>query len=272
MSKLKFAALGGIFAVALASGPAFAVNQTFDVWSANSTGLATQNDPDNWGGITVGDKRISLVDYGVVTIQGTAQNAATLTTTDAFNEAADELRVAFTEDLVNGRHQVNLLPDSGSPFSFAGMSIGDTLAVQYVINILPSSYPPDAGELRFGTVFLGLNVASAGGLTVTKRVQGLTPWQAGNTTAWSVNNNFALGQVFDQSISTDGQTNQQVFCGVCVTFLVTDYITLVGNQGSPTSLSSISNTYEQVLPVPAPLALVATGLLGIGVARRMKKA
>ena len=212
MKCLKYgAAAGGALSIALFAAPVFATS--WDAWEAmTSATITTDDDPDDFGGITVGDKTITLIDYGAGTsIQGSPQDASTFTASSNWNKAAADLEVSFSVDPVNDRYQVNLNPSAvgaGSPpFDLTGLNTGDTLAIQYVINIDPSTYPPAPGDLRFGSIFLGLNVVDSGGLTVSKRVQGLTPngYNASDI-AWSLNNNFAVGTFFDKTISTDGQT------------------------------------------------------------------
>jgi hypothetical protein len=277
MNLLKTAAAGGALAAALASGQAFAVTDTFDNWLAASTGITSESDPDDFGGLTETDKTISLVGFGSgITTQATNQQPGlTISSNTDFNEAASELRVSFNEDTVNDRHQVNILPDDGGVFDFTNLIAGDVLAVQYVINIDPSDFPPLPDQERFGTVRLSLNAqGDFTGLTVTKRVQGLTPATgAFGEILWATNNNFAIGEQFDSgdALQTTSSTAATIFCGVCTTFLVTDFIELDTAQGVGTSLSQVSNGFDQVVPVPAPLALLGAGLIGIGVARRVAK-
>jgi hypothetical protein len=70
----------------------------------------------------------------------------------------------------------------------------------------------------------------------------------------------------------DTPTSVSVNCGVCRRFAVTDsYNAQVS--GDAGRVISMTNTYEvQLIPVPAPLALVAAGLLGLGLTSRRRKA
>lgn len=279
MRLAKSTAAAGALIAALTSGQAFAVIETFDVWAGLTNpdidDPAIVDDPDDFGGLTETDKTITFINSGAtVTTQATPKDNTVRSADTDFNETPVEFEVAFTVDNVNNRHVVQFQKEDGSVVNLAGLDAGDVLAVQYVINIDPSDYPAEPDQERFGQVFLGLQVnGSFGGVSVAKRIQGLTPFGLdASDVAWDVNSNFAVGTFFDRTIETDDATDADVFCGICTTFLVTDFVTLINAQGAPTGLLNLSNTFEQVVPVPAPLALLGAGLVGIGFVRRMKKA
>jgi hypothetical protein len=273
MNFLKTAAASGVIATALISGQAFAATATFEDWAAmTSADIATLTDPDDFGGLTATDKTITFISAGVGTsTQATTINNTSQSVTTDFVEAADEVQVAFNESVTTGRHLVGVSAVSGASIDLSGVVADNILGYQYVINIDPSSYPALPGEETFGTVFLGLIAnGTFGSFDVSKRVQGLTPIALGGT-PWAVNSNFAVGNVFDATLETDGATQQSIFCGVCTTFLVTDLIT-INSTPIGADLSSINNSFEQgTIPVPAPLALVAVGLIGLGSIRRFAK-
>jgi hypothetical protein len=282
MKLQKSVLISGAAALALASAPSWAfVESTWSAWATASDNIATA-DPTvlkPFNGLTVSDKTIALVDFDdEVVIQGTPEDATGLTSNRAFPGNATGLpggtgpTVQF-QDLGNGRHQVTFAAPGAFPFNsmVPALEAGDILAVQYVINIDTSLYPAEGDELVFGSVDLGLNVNASGDLTVFKRVQGLTPNAVTNgSVQWSANTDFDLGAVFDETIFTETQVDETVFCGVCTAFLVTDYVVIGADAPLGTSLSSISNTFEQTnVPVPAPLALLGLGMVGLFASRRM---
>ena len=272
MNRLKTTAIAGGLAVALMGTQAFAITANFEAWATQtSADLATVTDPGDFGGLTETDKTITFISAGVGTAtQATSIDGSTQTVNTNFVETATEVQVAFNQSATTGRHLVGVAAVSGSAINLSGVSAGDILGYQYVINIDTSDYPATGEELRFGNVFLGL-IANGifGDFTVSKRVQGLTPIVVTGGTPWSENPNFAVGAIFDQTISTTGATQASIFCGVCTTFLVTDLIT-INSTPIGADLSAINNSFEQV-PVPAPLALVGIGLVGIGFIRRHAK-
>jgi hypothetical protein len=273
MKLIQSAAAVGAVTAALMSGQAFAVVSTFDLWAGLTAGnIGTVTDPDDFGGLTEGDKTITFISAGVGTAtQGTAIDGSTQTVDTDFVEADSAIRVTFTQSVTTGRHRVNVTENGGNSIDLSSVSAGDVLGYQYVINIDPSDYPAAPDQEVFGGVFLGLQAnGTFGSFTVSKRVQGLTPIGVTGGTPWSVNNNFAVGTIFDATLSTTGATDDEVFCGVCTTFLVTDLIT-INSTPITADLSGIDNSFEQVVPVPAPLALVGAGILALGFSRRFGK-
>jgi hypothetical protein len=236
-----------------------------------------------FNGLTDADKTIALVDYDAsVTVQATPVGGAGFTSNRAFPGNPSALpggtgpTVEF-QDLGNDLHQVTFAAPGAFPMnSIGGLAVGDVFAVQYVINIDVSLYPAtEAGEKVFGEISLGVNFNNPADLTVSKRIQGLTPNSITNgPVQWTANADYDIGAIFDRTISTNLASSVTVACGVCTAFLVTDYVrvdSLTGPGGTLlTSISSISNTFEQrTVPVPAPLALLGIGMLGLTVARRM---
>ena len=273
MNTTRAVALAGGLSVAMMSTQAFAILETFEDWAAlTSANIGTVTDPDDFGGLTVTDKTITLISAGVGTAtQGTTQDASTQTVDTDFAETASEVEVNFNVSGTTGRHLVQVRAVSGDAINLTGVGAGDVLGYQYVINIDPSGYPAGPTEEVFGRTFLGLLAnGDFGSYTVSKRIQGLTPFAVTGGTQWSVNGNFAVGEIFDKTISTDGATEASVFCGVCTTFLVTDLIT-INSTPITADLSAINNSFEQTVPVPAPLALVGAGMLALGLSRRFGK-
>jgi hypothetical protein len=285
MRNMRTAIFGSCVALTLASTPSWAfVSANWSGWATASDNFATA-DPTMikpFNGLTDADKTIALVDYDAsVTIQGTPQNAATLTSNVAFPGNASALpggtgpTVEF-QDLGNDLHQVTFAGPGAFPLNGITLNVGDVMAVQYVINIDTSFYPAGIDEKVFGSVSLGLNVNNPGDLTVSKRVQGLTPNSiTGGAVQWSANTAYDIGAIFDETLSTNTSTGVTVFCGVCTTFLVTDYVRVDAKTGAggtiETSLSSMSNTFQQTFPAPAPapLALLGIGMLGLTISRRV---
>jgi hypothetical protein len=77
-----------------------------------------------------------------------------------------------------------------------------------------------------------------------------------------------------KAVVVDPGTPGTVQCGVCRKFVVTDIFNTQadGISGSDRGvLSSVSNTYTVVVPVPAPLALFGAGLVGLGFMRKFRK-
>jgi hypothetical protein len=277
MNLFKTTAIAGALAVSMVSAPAFAQFQDWATWFGTP--------------ITVTDKTFTLVDFDAnVTIQGTPQNpfgfrrtntGGTYGANNIGTGATEDSTTAFAPGLVNifensaGNHQVNLTGPNGAEFPLSGAN-GSLYAIQYIVNIDPSSYPPENGQEAFGSVSLSLNATGQpnfGKFMISKRVQGLTPIAAtGGVNPWVVDNDFDIGAVFDATLTTIDATPQTIFCGVCTRFLVTDYAVIL-NSSVATVLSQMTNTFQQVeVPAPAPIALLAAGLLGVGLVRRMKKA
>jgi hypothetical protein len=271
MNLVKTAFAGGALATVLFSSQAFAILATFEDWAGmTSADIGTVTDPDDFGGLTVTDKTITFISSGVGTsTQGSGIDGSTQTVNTDFVEAADEVEVNFTESSTTGRHLVTARSVSGDELNLSSVTAGNVLGYQYVINIDPSSYPAADGDQVFGSVFLGVIAnGTFGSFTVSKRVQGLTPISETGGTPWSENSNFAVGAIFDDTLETTGATPDDVFCGVCTTFLVTDLIT-INSTPVGADLSAINNSFEQqTVPVPAPLALVGAGIIALGFARR----
>jgi hypothetical protein len=283
MRNLQTAIIGSAVVLALASTPALSiVNTTWSDWASQSDNIATA-DPTvlaPFNGLTETDKTIALVDAdNSVTIQATPVGGAGLTSNKAFpgntSSGPGGVGPEVTFQEISDTHQVVF--DAPGGFDLAGAGAGnaqpgDIFAVQYVINIDTSLYPATDNELVFGTVSLGLNVDTAGGLTAFKRIQGLTPNSVTNgPVQWAANTDFDLGAIFDRTIETSTQTNATVFCGVCTAFLITDYVVIDAGGIGSTVLNSLSNRFEQTVPVPAPLALLGAGLIGIATTRRIAK-
>jgi hypothetical protein len=270
------AAVGGALTVALFGAPmvAQAASQT-ETWT-DWDGLSDFSgaDPSAWTGITIGDKTIIYVGAGNgVEIQGGTVDPSGQAFTDDWDQTNDELEVTFEDFPPNRIHQTTVNPVSGS----FELTPSETVALQYIINIDDSTFPADPTEFTFafGSLSIDANNPAGGPTTfsVTKRVQGLTPTGAlPGGTPWDLNNNFDIGEIFDSTTdpaSAGDVAQDTVFCGTCTTWLVTDYVEVFANHTSGDNiLGDITNSFTQTIPTPGALALIATGLLGLGFARR----
>lgn len=285
MQRSTLAAVGGAVTVALLGAPvavqAASQTETWADWATLSSYAGA--DPSAWTGITIGDKTIIYVGAGSgVTVEGGTIDPTDQSFTANWVGNNDDYEVSFQDFPPDRVHQVTMRTVSGDAFSLQTLA-GETTAIQYIIKIDDSSFPPDEGDFTFAFGALSLNANNPGGGAVTfemqKRVQGLTPTGAVvGGEQWTLNTAFDIGAVFDETTdaaNADSTSADTVFCGTCTTWLVTDFLTVfVGQSTSDNILTSFTNSFtQQQIPAPGALALIATGLLGIGFSRRrMRKA
>jgi hypothetical protein len=75
---------------------------------------------------------------------------------------------------------------------------------------------------------------------------------------------------FTADLIAEGNEDVSVTCGTCRRYAVTDTFD-ADFYGLTGRIRSMSNAYTTVVPVPAPVALVALGMLGLGVVTRRRR-
>jgi hypothetical protein len=146
--------------------------------------------------------------------------------------------------------------------------------LSYFIELAPGYDPAADPDIKFDNITLSQETLTAGDPENTSARKQIT----------GQNNVVVTDASFAETLNTVGQatggsTADSTACGVCRKFAVTDSYTndADGPGGlNPGRIQSLSNAYDTLeqpeVPVPAPLALMAIGLIGIGAARRHRKA
>jgi hypothetical protein len=142
--------------------------------------------------------------------------------------------------------------------------------LSYFIELAPGYDPAAEPDIRLDTITLSQETLTAGDPENTSARKQIT----------GQNNVVVTDASFAETLNTVGQaaggsTADSTACGVCRKFAVTDsYTNDADGPGGldPGRIQSLSNAYDTVVPVPAPLALLAAGLIGVGAARRLRKA
>jgi hypothetical protein len=151
-------------------------------------------------------------------------------------------------------------------FNINSLGTQNTGSISYYIDLTP---PPgftvdDTPDLRFTLIRLTNELLdqNSGNVNTRKQITGQNTTIVPNATFTA---DLNLG---------DTPPSAQTNCGVCRRFAVTDsYNADVngGGTGDAGRVISMTNTYEVALPIPAPLALIAVGLLGVGFASRRRQ-
>lgn len=135
--------------------------------------------------------------------------------------------------------------------------------ISYFVEIAPGGDPDAEPARRFTTIRLSQEVLAQGAANTSTRKQ-----ITGQNTSVVPNATFTADLLATGQGGTDDAT-----CGVCRKFAVTDTFNNQVNGGLGAGrIQSYTNTYETDVPAPAPLALMALGLFGVGAARRLRKA
>jgi hypothetical protein len=182
-------------------------------------------------------------------------------------------------DPAAGHMAVNTLPATALAIiteqTIGGVAVGtlqianlgsgfDAGQLSYFVELLPPPgfTPDDEPDLRFTNIRLTNEILQDGdpdNVLTTKQITGQ-------------NTSVVSDASFTAFLSAGVQEDDEAFCGVCRKFAVTDTIDNSVNPGQAGVTQSMTNTFRTALPVPAPLALVAAGLLGLGAMKRRRKA
>lgn len=178
-------------------------------------------------------------------------------------------------------HMANTTLPSTMPIQLQQFTLNGI--VTGVVNFTASSSAAETGSLSY---FISVNPDIPAAIRldlVTLSQETLASGDAANTGSRKQITGQTVPGIIDPATFTadlvalgQGGTAQAT-CGVCRVFAVTDtYDNRVNDLGAAGRIQSVSNAYDTLeqpeVPVPAPLALMAIGLIGIGAARRHRKA
>ncbi|MBK1633417.1 hypothetical protein CKO31_22240 [Thiohalocapsa halophila] len=142
----------------------------------------------------------------------------------------------------------------------------ETGTISYFVELAPAPgfEPDDQPDIRFADV------------TITQETLQQNDDNTASRKQITGQNNVVISDAaFTADLNASGQGGtDSATCGVCRKFAVTDSFdnNVSGVGGDAGRIQSLTNTYVTVVPAPAPLALLAAGLMGIGIFQRRRKA